>query len=217
VTGDAAARAREQLLAALAADIADDRVLEALRRVPRERFVRPGDEAYAYADEPLAIGHGQTISQPYIVAMMTAALALTGSERVLEIGTGSGYQCAVLAELAREVVSVEVVPALRERAARLLLELGYDNVTVLPPAGEDVLGAPESAPFDAIIVTAAAPAVPPSLIAQLAIGGRMVVPVGSIRDQDLLLVTRSPRGIEQRALTRCRFVPLVGPEGFEAR
>jgi protein-L-isoaspartate(D-aspartate) O-methyltransferase len=213
VNEDRAIRARERLLARLAVEVPDDRVLAALRAVPRERFVRPGDEPYAYEDEPLAIGHGQTISQPYIVALMSAALALTGTERVLEIGTGSGYQCAVLAHLAREVVSVEVVPELRERAEQLLRDLDITNVTVL--AAGVVPGAPDHAPFDAIIVTAAAPAIPPSLLAQLAVGGRMVIPVGGRAEQDLLVVTRTPEGIEQRSLGGCRFVPLIGSEGFE--
>ena len=212
VTSDRALRARERLLAALAIEVPDERVLAAMRAVPRERFVQPGDEPYAYDDEPRAIGYGQTISQPFIVATMTSALALDGSERVLEIGTGSGYQCAILARLAREVVSVEVVPELRERAERILRDLGCTNVTVLPAA--PALGAPERAPFDAIIVTAAAPAVPPSLVAQLRVGGRMVVPVGPRSEQDLLLVTRTPGGIEERSLGGCRFVPLIGPEGF---
>ncbi|MDA0302254.1 MAG: protein-L-isoaspartate(D-aspartate) O-methyltransferase [Chloroflexi bacterium] len=212
---DRAIRARERLLTQLAIEIQDDRVLAALRAVPRERFVRPGDEPYAYEDEPLSIGHGQTISQPYIVALMTTALALTGTERVLEIGTGSGYQCAVLAHLAREVVSVEVVSALRERSEHVLRDLGITNVTVI--AADGVLGAPDRAPFDAIIVTAAAPAVPPSLLGQLAVGGRMVIPVGGRAEQDLLVVTRTPQGIAQRSLGGCRFVPLVGPEGFQDR
>ncbi|MSQ31293.1 MAG: protein-L-isoaspartate(D-aspartate) O-methyltransferase [Dehalococcoidia bacterium] len=214
-TDDRAFRARERLLASLAIEVTDQRVLATMRAVSRERFVKPGDESYAYEDEPLSIGYGQTISQPFIVAIMTAALALDGTERVLEIGTGSGYQCAILARLAREVVSVEVVPELRARAERVLRDLGCTNVTILP-AG-DAPGAPERAPFDAIIVTAAAPAIPPSLVAQLADRGRMVIPVGTRAEQDLLLVTRTSTGIEQRSLGGCRFVPLVGPEGFDAR
>jgi len=209
---DRALRARERLLARIAIEVSDDRVLAAMRAVPRERFVLSGDEPYAYEDEPLSIGYGQTISQPFIVATMTAALELDGSERVLEIGTGSGYQCAILARLAREVVTVEIVPELRARAEGVLRALGITNVTVLPAA--DVLGAPDHAPFDAIIVTAAAPSVPPSLLAQLAVGGRMVIPVGTRDVQDLLIVTRTPDGMTRRSLGGCRFVPLLGAEGF---
>jgi protein-L-isoaspartate(D-aspartate) O-methyltransferase len=202
------------LIRELARDVHDERVLEAIRQVPRERFVPPELRAYAYENEPLPIGTGQTISQPLIVAMMSEALALTGTERVLEIGTGSGYQAAILARLAREVITVEVHDALRESAEAVLRDLGVTNVRCLR-AG-DVLGAPDLAPFDAIIVTAAAPAVPPSLLAQLAAGGRLVIPVGSREDQELLVVTKRPGGnVEERSLGGCRFVPLVGPEGFE--
>lgn len=198
----------------LARDIHDPRVLEAMLEVPRERFVPPPLRPYAYENEPLAIGEGQTISQPLIVAMMSQALALTGGERVLEVGTGSGYQAAILARLAREVVTVEVHDTLREAAEAALRELGATNVHCLP-AGP-VVGAPDLAPFDAIIVTAAAPRLPPSLVAQLREGGRLVIPVGSRAEQELLVVTKHERGrIEERSLGGCRFVPLVGPEGFE--
>jgi protein-L-isoaspartate(D-aspartate) O-methyltransferase len=162
----------------------------------------------------LAIGQGQTISQPLIVAMMSEALALTGNERVLEVGTGSGYQAAILGRLAREVVTVEVHDILRESAEEALRELGVANVRCLP-AGE-VLGAPALAPFEAIIVTAAAPRVPPSLVAQLNRGGRLVIPVGTRAEQHLVVVMKREGGdLAERSLGACRFVPLVGTEGFD--
>ena len=194
----------------IARDVSDERVLQAMLEVPRERFVPPEARAYAYENEPLPIGDAQTISQPLIVAMMSEALALTGSERVLEIGTGSGYQAAIIARLAREVVSVEVRDALRERAEETLRELGVTNVRCLP-AGE-TLGVPELAPFDGIIVTAAAPRVPASLVAQLKVGGRIVIPVGTHSEQELVVaVKREDGSLEERSLGGCRFVPLVGP------
>jgi protein-L-isoaspartate(D-aspartate) O-methyltransferase len=197
----------------IARDVSDERVLRAMLDVPRERFVPPEARAYAYDNEPLPIGDGQTISQPLIVAMMSEALALSGSERVLEIGTGSGYQAAILGRLAGEVVSVEVRDALGERAALVLSELEVRNVLCLP-AGE-TLGAPELAPFDGIIVTAAAPRVPASLLAQLEVGGRIVVPVGTRTEQELVVVMKREDGsLEERSLGACRFVPLVGPEGL---
>jgi len=202
------------LLAELREEINDERVLAALARVPRERFVPPDLVPYAYENRPLPIGHGQTISQPLIVAMMTEALALQGDEKVLEIGTGSGYQAAILAELAREVVTVERIPELAQRAARLLAELGYDNVRV-QLAREDVLGWPEEAPYDAIIVTAAAPSVPRELLEQLAAGGRMAVPVGGRDLQELVVVTKEASGLRQRRLGACRFVPLIGPQAWQ--
>lgn len=206
--------ARDRLVDALAAVTGDPRVLAALRAVPRERFVPEAARPFAYEDQPLPIGHGQTISQPTIVAIMTAALHLRGDERVLEIGTGSGYQAAILARLARAVVSVEVVDELRERATALLRDLGITNVTVLP-AG-DKPGTPVGASYDAILVTAAAPAPPPLLVAQLKIGGRMVIPVGDRFEQELLVITRTAEGTVQESLGGCRFVPLVGREGFVA-
>lgn len=191
----------------------NERVLGAIAATPREEFVAERLRPYAYEDTALPTEAGQTISQPTIVAMMTAALALDGHERVLDVGTGSGYQAAILALLCREVVSVEVVESLRASAAERLRRLGLHNVRVLP-AGE-VLGAPEHAPYDAILVAAAAPAVPPSLLAQLAPGGRLVIPVGSRDRQELLRVTLGDDGtpLEER-LGACRFVPLVGAEGF---
>lgn len=202
----------EQLVREVAREVHDPRVLQALRAVPRDRFVPPELRADAYENEPLPIGSGQTISQPLIVGMMTEALALTGDERVLEIGTGSGYQAAVLAGLCREIVTLEVHDALRTRAEAVLADLGITNVRCLPATTE--LGASRLGPYDAIIVTAAAPAVPKSLLAQLRVGGRMVIPVGARHAQDLLLVTRTADGITTRSLGACQFVPLLGPEGF---
>jgi protein-L-isoaspartate(D-aspartate) O-methyltransferase len=189
------------------------RVLEALERVPRERFVPELAWPRAYADQALSIGHGQTISQPYMVAVMTQALELEDDERVLEVGTGSGYQAAVLAELAREVWSVERIPELAGGAAALLAELGYGNVHVR--AGDGSLGWPEQAPFDAIVVTAAAPGTPPSLLAQLSPeGGRLVAPVGDRELQHLEIVERRGAEYVTRHSIGCRFVPLLGAEGW---
>jgi protein-L-isoaspartate(D-aspartate) O-methyltransferase len=197
----------------IARDVTDQRVLRAMLEVPRERFVPPEVRPYAYENEPLPIGDGQTISQPLIVAMMSEALALDGSERVLEVGTGSGYQAAILGRLAREVVSVEVRDVLRERAEVVLRDLGVTNVLCLP-AG-DTLGAPERAPYDGIIVAAAAPRVPASLVAQLKVGGRIVIPVGTRTEQQLVMVLlREDGSLDERSLGACRFVPLVGSEGL---
>lgn len=192
--------------------INDDRVLDAIAAVPRDRFVPLSLVPYAWEDHALPIGHGQTISQPTIVAMMSAALRLRGHERVLDVGTGSGYQAAILAHLAAEVVSVEIVPELREHATAILNELGIENVRVVP-AGE-VLGAPAYGPYHGIIVAAAAPAIPPSLIDQLVDGGRLVIPVGRRDAQELLAVTRRVDGMDIERLGPCRFVPLIGAEGF---
>lgn len=192
--------------------VRDARVLEALRAVPRERFVPSELRAYAHEDVSLPIGYEQTISQPTVVGMMLEAMALSGTERVLEVGTGSGYQAALLSRLAAEVVTVEIVAALRERAAAVLAELGARNVRVL--AAGDGLGAPEHAPYDAIVVAAAAPRPPPSLIAQLRVGGRLVLPVGELQQQQLVVLTRHEGGWHERSLGACRFVPLLGPEGL---
>ena len=205
---DHLSKTRTALLAELAQEIHDPRVLAAIARVPRERFIPTELRALAYENRPLPIGYGQTISQPLIVAMMTQELWLRSEDRVLEVGTGSGYQAALLSRLAAEVVSVERVPELAERAGRLLAELGYANVTV-HTAG-DTLGWPESAPYDGIIVTAGAPRVPYELVDQLTVGGRMVVPVGSRDLQELVRVVRSPEGPVITNLGPCRFVPLVG-------
>ncbi len=202
-------RSKATLLAELAREINDRRVLEAIAKVPRERFVPQELRPYAYEDRPLRIGHGQTISQPLIVAMMTQALSLQGDEKLLEVGTGSGYQAALLSQLAGEVVSVERVPELAERAGQVLAELACANVSV-HTAGE-TLGWPDDAPYDAIIVTAAAPRVPQELMEQLVMGGRMVIPVGSRDLQELVRVVRSPEGPALTNLGPCRFVPLLGP------
>jgi protein-L-isoaspartate(D-aspartate) O-methyltransferase len=195
-------------------DVRDERVLEAMAKVPRELFVPAGLSAHAYEDEALPIGEGQTISQPYMVARICEALALSGRERVLDVGTGSGYQAAVLAELAGEVHTIERIPELAAWARENLRAAGYDNVRV--HVGDGTLGDPEHAPFDAIAVAAAAPEPPPSLYDQLRPNGRLVVPVGSRRGQDLQVVVRSPEGPAVVSTVPCRFVPLVGEEGFES-
>jgi len=207
-------RSRTALLAELAVDVGDARVLNAIARVPRDRFVPPELRLHAYENRPLPIGYGQTISQPLIVAVMTAALDLRGDENVLEVGTGSGYQAALLSRLAAHVVTVERVPELARQAGRTLAELGYDNVEV-HVAGE-TLGWPEGAPYDAIIVTAGAPRVPHELVEQMRIGGRMSVPVGSRDLQELVQVVRSPEGPVIINLGPCRFVPLVGPGAWSS-
>jgi protein-L-isoaspartate(D-aspartate) O-methyltransferase len=195
-------------------DVRDERVLEAMAKVPRELFVPAELSAHAYEDEALPIGEGQTISQPYMVARICEALALSGRQRVLDVGTGSGYQAAVLAELAGEVHTIERIPELAAWARENLRAAGYDNVRV--HVGDGTLGDPEHAPFDAIAVAAAAPEPPPSLYDQLRPNGRLVVPVGSRRGQDLQVVVRSPEGPAVVSTVPCRFVPLVGEEGFES-
>ena len=187
--------------------VTDPRVLEAMRRVPRHRFVPQALESRAYDDTPLPIGDDQTISQPYVVAYMTAALQLGESGRVLEIGTGSGYQAAVLAEVAGEVFTIEIVPSLAERSATLLDELGYDNVTTR--TGDGYRGWPEAAPFDAIIVTAAPDHVPPALVEQLQVGARLVIPVGQMF-QELRIVTKTDDGSVVERDLPVRFVPMTG-------
>ena len=196
---------REQLIAR---GIHDARVLAAMRRVPRHELVPEAEREYAYDDGPLPIGEGQTISQPYIVAAMSEAAALRGDERVLEVGTGSGYQAAVLAELAREVYTIELEPELAARAKRDLTRLGYEKVHTR--TGDGYRGWPEAAPFDAILVTAAPDHVPPDLEAQLRVGGRLVIPVGDSADQELWLFTKTERGLERKRLMPVRFVPLRG-------
>jgi len=204
--------AREELIKQLSCEISDERVLRAMVKVPREAFVPEQIRHLAYEDRPLPIGDGQTISQPFIVALMTQALELVGTERVLELGAGSGYQAAILAELAREVITVERVPVLAERAKRTLEELGYTNVQV--HLAEETLGWRAGAPYDAIIVTAAAPRVPQELLSQLVVNGLMVIPVGSLWDQDLLQVRKQEEGLAITHLTPCRFVPLIGEEAW---
>ena len=186
------------------------RVISAMVKVERHRFVAVGDEANAYRNSPLGIGNGQTISQPYIVALMSDLLDLKGSEKVLEIGTGSGYQAAVLAELAAMVYSIEIIEPLGRLAAQRLSAAGYKNVQTR--IGDGYQGWREAAPFDAIIMTAAAPAVPPALVEQLKPGGKLVIPVGSQRShQDLLVITKSADGKTQtRRVLAVRFVPLTG-------
>jgi protein-L-isoaspartate(D-aspartate) O-methyltransferase len=192
--------------------ISDERVLEAMARVPRELFVPQRLRAYAYDDGALPIGYRQTISQPFVVATICSLLGLTGDERVLDVGTGSGYQAAVLAALAREVVTIERIPELAEEARSRLLEAGCGNVEVR--VGDGSLGVPDRAPFDGVAVAAAAPTVPPALYEQLVDGGRLVVPRGSRWGQDLVLVERTPGGPVERTTIPVRFVPLVGDEGF---
>jgi protein-L-isoaspartate(D-aspartate) O-methyltransferase len=192
--------------------IRDERVLEAMARVPRERFVLESLRERAYDDGALPIGLEQTISQPFVVATICSLLALRGQERVLDVGTGSGYQAAVLAELAEDVVTVERFPALAEAARARLVEAGYARVDVR--VGDGSLGVPERAPFSAIAVGAAAPAIPRTLYDQLDDDGRLVVPRGSRRAQDLVLVLRGPGGAVERTSMPVRFVPLVGDEGF---
>jgi protein-L-isoaspartate(D-aspartate) O-methyltransferase len=193
--------------------IFDERVLAAMAAVPRELFVPESERRHAYADRALPIGHGQTISQPFMVATICALLRLRGDERVLDVGTGSGYQAAVLAELAAEVVTVERVPELAEQARRALAKAGYERVEVR--VGDGTLGVPERAPFQGIAVAAAAPAVPQALYDQLDEGGRLVLPVGSRHDQRLQLIVRGPDGPEVAASVPCRFVPLLGAAGFD--
>ena len=196
--------------------ISDGRVLEAMGRVPREAFVDEADRRRAYHDMPLGIGYGQTISQPYMVALICETADLHPADRVLDIGTGSGYQAAVLAELAPEgeVHTVERIPELAARARRSLAEAGYDRVRV--HVGDGSLGLPDRAPFDVITVAAAAPEPPEALYEQLVLGGRLVVPVGGPEGQRLELVVRSPEGPAVRSSVPCRFVPLVGEGGYRA-
>jgi len=205
---------RQKLLAVLRRQgVHDERVLAAIRAVPREAFVPSKHREQAYENIPLPIGAGQTISQPLVVGLMTQALRLDGDERVLEVGTGSGYQAAVLSRLAAWVVSVERIAELAERARRTLEHLQCRNVEVHVSNGS--LGWPAGAPYNGIIVTAAAPAVPPALVQQLADGGRLVLPVGSRTAQDLLQVTRRGDSTETRNLGPVRFVPLLGEAGWE--
>ncbi len=188
-------------------DIKDLRVLEAMRRVPRHRFVPEQLVESAYEDNPLPLILGQTISQPYIVAYMTQVLAMRGGERVLEIGTGSGYQAAILAEIASEVYTIEILPELALQAQSLLDSLGYTNIHVR--TGDGYMGWPEAAPFDRVIVTAAPDHIPQPLIDQLAPGGKMVIPVGRL-DQDLILLEKNEKGVSRKSMIPVRFVPMTG-------
>jgi protein-L-isoaspartate(D-aspartate) O-methyltransferase len=193
--------------------ISDKLVLDAMRKVHRHKFLPKGMEASAYDDSALPIGDGQTISQPYMVAIMTEKLGLSGGEKVLEIGTGSGYQSAVLAEIAKEVYSIEFVPSLAERSKKKLEDLGYKNITVT--SGDGTLGLPEKAPFDGIIVTAGAPSIPKPLTDQLSDGGRLVIPVGDAFSQTLTIVTKRGGKLEIEESIGCVFVPLVGKYGWK--
>jgi protein-L-isoaspartate(D-aspartate) O-methyltransferase len=223
---------KRELFRKLLRNISSETVIRAMEQVPRERFVPQDSRHMAYLDLPLSIGEGQTISQPYIVAMMTEAMELSGGDRVLKIGTGSGYQTAILSALTPRgrVVTMERVPALMQQARQRLEELGYRNVEV-QLAGSS-LGCPSKGPYDAIIVkhlgvshnyardgsyfnlTAAAPRLPKSLISQLAIGGRLVIPVGTLSQQELVQAPRTDEGLSLRVLGPCRFVPLLGAEAF---
>ncbi len=208
-TADDYARRREQMVDRQIAgrDVKDARVLDAMRRVPRHKFVPQEYVPYAYDDSPLPIGQGQTISQPYIVGYMTEQLQVGPKSKVLEIGTGSGYQAAVLAELGAEVYTIEIVSELAARAQKTLQELGYENVHVR--AGDGYRGWPEAAPFDRIIVTAAPDHIPQPLIDQLALGGRMVIPVGDYYQQ-MTIVTKTPQGVAQQRTIDVVFVPMTG-------
>ncbi len=205
-------KARANLIKHLSWEIADKRVVEAMERVPREAFVPPEHYHAAYKDRPLSIGFGQTISQPFIVALMVQALELKGDEKVLELGTGSGYEAAVLAELAGQVITVEIIPELAESAKQVLAKLGYSNVTV--HIAGNTLGWMEDAPYDAIIVSAGAPSIPQILLGQLSWGGRLVIPVGSRWQQELMRVTREKKGNRVENLGACYFVPLIGEDAW---
>jgi protein-L-isoaspartate(D-aspartate) O-methyltransferase len=207
------AAARTRLIKHLSWEIADKRVVEAMSRVPREAFV-PQEHYYAaYDDRPLSIGFGQTISQPFIVALMIQALELKGDEKVLELGTGSGYEAAILAQLARRVVTTELIAELVESAQQTLQKLGYSNIEV--HLAEKTLGWLEEAPYDAIIVSAGAPSIPQILLGQLAWGGRLVIPVGSRWQQELMKVTKLKEGNRTENLGACYFVPLIGEDAWE--
>jgi len=209
--------ARERMVAdqLLSRGIADPRVLTAMGRVPRHRFVEEALAGRAYGDYPLPIGERQTISQPYMVALMTQALELAGGERVLEVGTGSGYQTAILAEVAGKVYSVERIRSLADRARALLEELGTYNVLIR--VGDGTLGWREEAPFDAVLVTAGAPEIPPPLVEQLQPGGRLVIPVGGSTAQVLKCLAKAPEGsVRESELAGCVFVKLVGEQGWQA-
>ena len=206
-------RAKSRLFAALRSRVPYGRIVDTMERVPREFFVPESRRHLSYEDTPIPIGDGQTVSQPHIVAIMTHALELKEGDSVLELGTGSGYQAAILSLLTRQVLSVERIPSLAERAIGLLSSLGYANVEVRP-AGS-VLGCPEKAPFDAIIVTAAAPALPRTLMEQMADGGRMVIPAGSQQEQSLIKVVKSRTTYSITNLGPCRFVPLLGKGAWD--
>jgi protein-L-isoaspartate(D-aspartate) O-methyltransferase len=195
--------------------IRDSRVIAAMGKVPRHLFVEEALQTQAYSDHPLPIGEKQTISQPYMVALMTEALQLTGKEKILEIGAGSGYQAAILAEIAKQVFSIERILSLAMKARKLIQDLGYSNVEIKFSDGTQ--GWVEESPFDAIIVTAGAPDVPQPLIDQLAMDGRLVIPVGNSSSQDLIRLTRTEKGISREDLGGCRFVKLIGRYGWDEK
>ncbi len=194
--------------------IKDAKLISAMKKIPRHLFVEEALQSQAYSDHPLPIGEKQTISQPYMVALMTEAMLLTRKEKVLEIGTGSGYQTAILAELSEKVFSIERIRSLAIRARKLLYELGYFNVEI--KIFDGTFGWMEESPFDAIIVTAGSPDIPQPLIDQLGVGGRLVIPVGDTFVQDLFRVTKTEEGIKKEDLGGCRFVKLIGKYGWEA-
>ena len=216
---DTTKRERRDLFHNLRLVIRDEKVLSAMEQVQRELFVPPESRHLAYRDAPLPIGQNQTISQPFIVALMTSALDLRGGEKVMELGTGCGYQAAILSLLVPQgsVLTLERFPQLKRGAENLLRSQGYRNVDVRPAGG--TLGCPGDAPYDAIIVTAAAPKLPSVLLDQMAIGGRMVIPIGSLKEQELVKVVRTGEGHTVNMLGSCRFVPLIGqdawPSGYE--
>ena len=209
------AQMRERMVATQLASrrIKDKRVLEVMAKVPRHRFVLPKYLDSAYEDHPLPLGEGQTISQPYMVALMTECLRLKGDEKVLEVGTGSGYQAAILAELSKEVYTIERFESLAERAKKVLSDLEYKNVKVI--VGDGSRGLEEEAPFDRIVVTAGAPVLPKSLADQLAEGGKMVIPVGGSFSQALLLVEKEKDKVKTTSVCGCVFVPLIGEYGWK--
>jgi len=194
--------------------IHDPRVLDAMRTIPREEFVPPDCRVCSYQDEPLQIGYGQTISQPYMIALMAELLELTGGETVLDVGGGCGYHAAVLGALAARVVSIEIIPGLARQAQQNLLRTGLaGNITVI--CGDGSQGWPEGAPYDGISVAAAAPEIPAALMAQLRDPGRLVIPVGAMFDQELRVIAKSGGEVQERVATFCRFVPLRGDQGWQ--
>jgi protein-L-isoaspartate(D-aspartate) O-methyltransferase len=194
--------------------VRDERILRAFARVPRHEFVEPHQQHEAYEDRPLIIGESQTISQPYMVATQLETARIQPADIVLEVGTGSGYQTALLAELAAEVFSIERFPSLAETAQRRIAHLQYPNVVIA--VGDGTLGYPPGAPYDAIIVSAAAPRPPEALVRQLRIGGRLLIPIGNAAEQVLHLLEKSPEGISDHRLFPCKFVPLIGAQGFRS-
>ena len=207
-------QAREKMVEGqlVAREIRDPGVLAAMGKIPRERFIDATFRPQAYSDRPLPIGHSQTISQPYIVALMTEALQLTGVEKTLELGTGSGYQTAILAELSARVLTIERIKPLQDRAQKTLKELGYTNIVF--KVFDGTLGWEEYAPYDAIIVTAGAPTIPQSLLDQLAEGGRLLIPVGDKYSQELVRLIKNDGNLIKKSLGGCRFVSLIGEQGW---